>query len=73
MTAMPSNVRQLAKINNPFTFKQCVEAVKAILEDSSINESVAIVSIDENSLGELTMNFRSMQKDNNKKMKWILA
>ena len=38
MTAMPSNVRQLAKSNNPITFKQCVEAVKTILEDSPINE-----------------------------------
>lgn len=62
MTAMPSNVRQLAKINNPITFKQCIDAVKTILEDSPINESVSMISSDD-SIGELTMNFRSMQKD----------
>lgn len=63
MTAMPSHIRQLAKIQNPLTFKDCITAVKEILEDAALDDTVAVVTKHEDE--DLSMSLLNMQKDIN--------
>ena len=66
MTAIPVDIRRLAKITRPQTFKECVAAVKSVLEDQSTEKStVNIVGTEEmsESMQELSLSVGNMQKD----------
>ena len=64
MTAIPTNIRQLAKISNPRTLKDCIERVREILEDSPIDDNhLVVVSQDNWDIGKLSLSLRNMQKD----------
>ena len=65
MTAMPANIRQMANLTNPSSLKECIEAVRNILEDSSSGEqsNIAMIANNESEIKEISLSMRSIQKD----------
>lgn len=66
MAALPVDLRRLAKISKPQTFKECVQAVQSVLEDPSTEKgSVALISNDEiaESFQGISLSIDNMKKD----------
>jgi hypothetical protein len=69
MSAVPADIRRLAKISKPQTFRETIQAIKSVLEDqSSDTNNVAIVSNDTmtDSIQDISLSIDNMKKDINK-------
>lgn len=66
MAAIPVDLRRLAKISKPNTFKEAVQAVRSVLEDPSTEKgSVALISNDDvvESIQGISLSIDKMKKD----------
>ena len=68
MSAVPSQIRQLAKLNNPQSFRDTYQAIRSVLEDQNTEKNtVAMINNDEvtDSLNDLSLHISNMRKDIN--------
>ena len=68
MSAVPADIRRLAKLQRPSSFRDTIEAIRSVLEDQSTESStVAMINNEEvtESLNDLSLHINNMRRDIN--------